>query len=111
LLGNNAELVEACNINDAKKVSAYTKYSPKNENHPGRNEIPAHLRRNYIDLHPDNLPEGAEQYDIIETEQLEYDPAKLYATVYRRYKYKAKKPDQRRHFLFLLASFLIIIRK
>src|SRR5665213_2268817 len=42
-------------------------------------------------MHPDNLSEGAELFDTIETEQLEYDPAKLFATVYRRYKYKRIK--------------------
>ena len=46
-----------------------------------------------MDLHPENLPEGAVQFDKEETEQLEYDPGKLFATVYRRYKYKLEKPD------------------
>jgi transposase len=93
LLGLEAQLVEACNINDAQKVEGYTKYKPTNEQHPGRNRIPAHVHRVYVDLHPDNLPEGAKQYGKEETEQLEYDPGKLFATVYRRYKYKLDKPD------------------
>lgn len=61
--------------------------------HPGRNEILSHLERKYVDLHPENLPEGAKPYDKIETEQLEYDPARLFATVYRRHKYKLEKAD------------------
>ena len=44
-------------------------------------------------MHPDGLPEGAEKFDVIETEQLEYDPARIFATVYRRHKYKLVKPD------------------
>jgi transposase len=93
LLNLDAQLVEACKINDAQKVAEYVKYKPTNTNHPGRNKLPAHLPRVYVDLHPENLPEGAVQFDKEETEQLEYDPAKLFATVYRRYKYKLEKPD------------------
>lgn len=92
-LGLEADIIEACNINDGQKVSSYTKYKPKNENHPGRNELPAHIPRKYVDLYPANLPEGAEEYGSEDTEQLEYDPAKLFATVYRRHKYKRVGPD------------------
>jgi transposase len=91
LLDLDVQLVEACNINDAQKVSGYTKYTPTNNTHPGRNKIPAHLPRVFVDLHPENLPEGAVQFGKEETEQLEYDPAKLFVTVYRRYKYKLDK--------------------
>lgn len=40
----------------------------------------------------------AELFDKIETEQLEYDPAPLFATVYRHYKYKRSKFDGKREF-------------
>jgi transposase len=92
LLGLEAELVEACKMGDAQKVSAYTKYTPTNSTHPGRNKIPAHLPRVFVDIHPENLPEGAVQFGKEETEQLEYDPGKLFVTVYRRYKYKLDQP-------------------
>jgi transposase len=93
LLNLNAKVVEACNINDGQKVEGYTKYKAKNENHPGRNKLPDHIRKEYVDIYPDNMPEGVQRYDTEETEQLEYDPAKLFATVYRRYKYKLVKED------------------
>jgi len=92
-LGIDATLVEACKTDQGQTVAAYTKHKPTNTGHPGRNEIPKHICRNYIDLHPEGLPEGAERYDVIETEQLEYDPAKSFATVYRRYKCKRVKTD------------------
>ena len=92
-LDMEADLVEACKMEDGHKVSAHTKHKPANTGHPGRNEIPKHIPRNYVDLHPEGLPEGAEQFDLIETEQLEYDPGKIFATVYRRYKYKKERPD------------------
>lgn len=87
------EVVEACSINDGQRVKEHTKHKAKNENHPGRNQIPAHVPREYVDIYPPDLPEGAQLYDKEETEQLEYDPAKLFATVYRRYKYKLVMPD------------------
>jgi len=84
----DAAVVEACNINDGRKIESYTRIKTDKKKHPGRNEIPAHIERKYIDIHPENLPADAEHFDTIETEQLEYDPARLFATVYRRYKYK-----------------------
>jgi transposase len=94
MLGVEAEEVETCQITDGKKVDGYTKgRAVERQKHPGRNEIPAHIERKYIDLYPENLPEDAELFDKIETEQLEYDPARLFATVYRRHKYKRSKPD------------------
>jgi transposase len=89
----DAAVVEACNINDAQKIESYTKLKSERKKHPGRSDIPGHIERKYIDMHPDDLPQDAEHFDTIETEQLEYDPAKLFATVYRRYKYKCSKPD------------------
>lgn len=93
-LAIDAEVVDACSIHDGQRIAEHTKQkAKKNENHPGRNEIPEHIEHKYIDMHPEGLPEGAELYDTIETKQLEYDPARLFATVYRRYKYKLQKED------------------
>lgn len=92
-LSLDAEVVEACNINDGQKISSYTKYKAPSQKHPGRNEIPAHIERKYVDIDPENLPADAELFDIIESEQLEYDPAKLFATVYRRNKYQRVTAD------------------
>ena len=86
----NTGVVEACSINDGQRVASYTKQKAKNENHPGRNRIPEHLRREYIDIYPKDRPADAELFDTEETEQLEYDPGRLFATVYRRFKYKAQ---------------------
>jgi hypothetical protein len=72
-LGINADVVEVCNINEGQKIESYTKLKSEKKKHPGRNEIRAHIERKYIDMHPENLPEDAEHFDTIETEQLEYD--------------------------------------
>jgi len=92
-LGIEADVVEACNINDGQKIESYTKIKAEKKKHPGRNGIPAHIERKYIDMHPEDLPSDAEHFDTVETEQLEYDPARLFATVYRRYKYKRTNTD------------------
>lgn len=92
-LGLDAAVLEACPISDGQRVEAYTKCRSEKKKHPGRNEIPAHIERKYIDIHPENVPAEAEHFDTIETEQLEYDPARLFATVYRRHKYKRHHPD------------------
>jgi transposase len=89
----NAEQVEACKISDVQKIDSYVKGKPAKEKHPGRNELPPHIERKYIEMHPVNLPADAILFDTIETEQLEYDPARLFATVYRRHKYKLFKED------------------
>jgi len=88
-----AEQIEACSINDGKKVEGYTKHKATPKPHPGRNQIPAHIRRVYVEIKPDNLPEGAVLVDTIESEQLEYDPGRLFATCYKRLKYMLKKED------------------
>jgi transposase len=92
-LGIDAAVVEACNINDGQKIESYTKHKAEPKKHPGRNEIPAHIERKYVDMHPENLPEGAEMFGTEESEQLEHDPAKFFATVYRRFKYKKHNED------------------
>lgn len=43
-------------------------------------------------MHPEKFTEDTEHFDTIETEQLKYEPAKLFATIYRRYKYNYSKP-------------------
>jgi transposase len=53
-------------------------------------------------MHLKNLPEDAALFDTIETEQLEYDSAKLFATVYRRFKYKRDKANGSTEFFIAL---------
>jgi transposase len=98
-LNMEADVAEACSITDGCKVDGYTMVRTEKKKHPGRQELPAHIERKYIDIHPEHLPEAAEHFDTIETEQLEYDPARLFATVYRRHKYKCHQADGTTTFL------------
>jgi transposase len=54
---------------------------------------PSAYRAEVFRLAPGNLPEDVELLDKIESEQLEYDPARLFAAVHRRHKHKRGKPD------------------
>jgi hypothetical protein len=62
-LGIDADVVEVCNINDGQKIESYIKIKSEKKKHPGRNEIPAHIERKYIDMQPENLPKDAEHFD------------------------------------------------
>ena len=48
LLELNAEVIEACNINDGQKVESYTKHKAEKQKHPGCNQIPAHIPRTHL---------------------------------------------------------------
>jgi transposase len=60
---------------------------PKNFSHPGRNPLPAHLRREEIIVEPDHVPPGARKIGEEITEELEYLPGELYVNRYVRPKY------------------------
>lgn len=60
---------------------------PANANHPGRNELPAHLPRVDIILEPQEDTTGMRCIGQEITEELEYEPGKLYVKRYIRPKY------------------------
>jgi hypothetical protein len=64
-LGIEADVVEACNIKDGQKIESYTKIKSERKKHPGRNRIPVHIERKYIDMHPKDLPSDAEHLDAV----------------------------------------------
>lgn len=59
----------------------------KSENPPSRSEIPAHLDRVVTLLKPESIPDGAVQIGELVTEQLEYQPGKLFVKQTIRPKY------------------------
>ncbi|PZR07999.1 MAG: hypothetical protein DI539_23080 [Flavobacterium psychrophilum] len=71
LLGLDAETIEARKVGDGQLVSAYTKQKTEKKPHPGRNQLPAHIERKYINMYPENLPTDASLVDTIKTGQLE----------------------------------------
>ena len=92
-LGIEAEAVAACNIIDAKKIeyTRTTKDITEKKDHPGRYKLPEHLERKEIIIEPDQNTEGCKKIGEEITEELEYEPGKLFVNKYVRPKYA--KPD------------------
>jgi transposase len=66
----------------------------KNEGHPGRRGLPAHLDRITIDLQPEEDTTNMKFIGWLESESLAYQPGKLYVNRYRRAKYAQTPASQ-----------------
>ena len=92
-LAIQAEAVAACNMIDAKKIEYIrtTKEITEKKEHPGRYKLPEHLERKEIIIEPQQNTEGCKKIGEEVTEELEYEPGKLFVNKYVRPKYA--KPD------------------
>lgn len=84
-----AEQVAHCGIVDAKKIS-YTKITSQitpNKEHPGRMKLPEHLERREIIIEPTEDITNCKKIGEEITEELEYEPGKLYVNKIIRPKY------------------------
>lgn len=68
------------------------KTKAKNANHPGRNELPAHLERIEIELQPEEDTTGMKFIGWEVSEKLGYEVGRLYVNHYKRAKYA--RPDE-----------------
>lgn len=87
-LAIQAEQIAQCNITSVKKIE-YTKVKTevaKNQ-HPGRHKLPEHLQRKEIILAPQENTEGLKKIGEEVTEELDYEPGKLFVNKYVRPKY------------------------
>jgi len=86
------EAVAAVKITDVKKIE-YTKVKTQvvNNTHPGRHKLPEHLERREIIVAPAENTAGLKKIGEEITEELEYEPGKLFVNKYVRPKYA--KPD------------------
>jgi transposase len=82
-----ADAIAATSVVNAKKI-AYTrvKTETKPVNHPVRMKLPDHLERKQIVLEPEHS-EGCRKIGEEVTEELEYEPGKLYVNRFIRPKY------------------------
>jgi transposase len=89
-----AEAVAQCSITDAKKIEYIrtTKDITENKEHPGRYKLPEHLERKEIIIAPKENIAGLKKIGEEITEELEYEPGKLFVNKYVRPKYA--KPDK-----------------
>jgi transposase len=92
-----AETVARCKITSATVIEyVRTKVeviAAKPKTHPGRMQLPAHLRREIILLKPETDVAGLRKMGEEVTEILDYVPAELYVKQYIRHKYAAPLTD------------------
>lgn len=83
-----AEAVATTSVTKAQKI-AYTRVQTETKpvNHPVRMKLPDHLERKEIILEPAGLPEGCRRLGEEVTEELEYEPGKLFVNRFVRPKY------------------------
>ena len=75
------------------RVDGYVR-KQRQKPHPGRNELPAHLRREIIVIEPDEDVTGLKLIGVEVTEELVTVPTTVYVRQYRRNKYvTAEQPD------------------
>jgi transposase len=79
-----------CSIIDTQKIS-YIKTTAQiaeiKKDHPGRMKLPAHLERRELIIEPFDKMEGCKKIGEEVTEELEYEPGKLFVNRYVRPKY------------------------
>lgn len=87
-LGIQAEAIAATSVIGAKRV-AYTRVQTETTPaaHPVRMKLPDHLERKEIILEPEGLQEGCRRIGEEVTEELEYEPGKLFVNRFIRPKY------------------------
>ena len=89
-----ADAVAEVKINGQQKIEytrSKTSVEQKTTEHPGRNPLPDHLRREEIILEPDDVPEGSIRIGELISEQLEATPSELYVKRFIRPKYALPK--------------------
>jgi len=84
-----AQAVAQCNIIDAKKISynRLTTEVTEHKKHPGRTKLPEHLERRKQIIEPSEDISGCKKIGEEVTEELEYEPGRLYVNRYVRPKY------------------------
>jgi len=76
-----------------KQITIILPAKKKNENHPGRNPLPDHLKREVTVLEPAGPTEGLKVTCREVTEILDYTPGRLFVRRYERPKYGAPGGD------------------
>jgi transposase len=88
ILDIQVQQVAQCNITSAKKIE-YTKVKTElvSKQHPGRHKLPEHLERREIIIASKENTEGLKKIGEEVTEELDYEPGKLFVNKYVRPKY------------------------
>lgn len=90
-LAMEADAASQCLIVNTKKIEYTRNTTEVIKEHPGRTKLPEHLERREIIIEPQEKTEGCKKIGEEITEELEYEPGKLFVNRYVRPKYV--KPD------------------
>ena len=82
-----AEAIATCSVTKAQKIEYTRQQLEIKKNHPGRTKLPEHLERREIIIEPTQKTEGCKKIGDEVTEELEYEPGKLFVNRYVRPKY------------------------
>ena len=82
-----ADAVDACSVTKTQKIEYVREHTQVAKEHPGRTKLPEHLKRREIIMEPVALTEGCKKIGEEITEELEYEPGKLFVNRYVRPKY------------------------
>ncbi len=86
------DAVAACSVTKTQKIE-YVRNTTQSDSyqiskeHPGRTKLPEHLERREIIIEPAQVTEGCKKIGEEITEELEYEPGKLFVNRYVRPKY------------------------
>jgi len=83
----HADAVARCNVIKAQKIEYIRNTTEVTKEHPGRTKLPEHLERREIIIEPVEKTEGCKKIGEEITEELEYEPGKLFVNRYVRPKY------------------------
>ena len=82
-----ADAIAQCSIVNTKKIEYTRNTIEVIKEHPGRTKLPEHLERREIIIEPQQKAEGCKKIGEEITEELEYEPGKLFVNRYVRPKY------------------------
>ena len=86
-LDMQAEAFATCSVIKAQKIEYTRQQVEIKKNHPGRTPLPEHLERREFIVEPVEKPEDCKKIGEEITEELEYEPGKLFVNRYVRPKY------------------------
>ena len=86
-LDMQADAVAQCSVVKAQKIEYVRNTTQITKEHPGRTKLPEHLERREIIIEPAAVIEGCKKIGEEITEELEYEPGKLFVNRYVRPKY------------------------
>ena len=81
------DALAACSVTKTQKIEYIRNTTQVTKEHPGRTKLPEHLERREIIIEPAQVTEGCKKIGEEITEELEYEPGRLFVNRYVRPKY------------------------